>query len=36
MGDGSGSEEVMREVPRETMIPGMWVLEGVVALVVGW
>jgi len=28
--------KVMQEVPRETMIPGMWVLGGVVAVVVGW
>jgi len=27
---------VMREVLRETMIPGMWVLGGVVAVLVGW
>ena len=30
------ARKVMREVPRETMIPGMWVLGGVVAVVVGW
>ena len=28
--------KVMREVPRETMIRGMWGLGGVVAVVVGW
>jgi len=28
--------KTMREVPRETMIPGMWVLGGVVAVVVKW
>ena len=30
------ARNVMREVPRETMILGMWVLGGVVAVVVGW
>jgi len=30
------ARKVMREVPRETMIPGMWVLGVVVAVVVGW
>jgi len=30
------ARQVMREVPRETMILGMWVLGGVVAVVVGW
>ena len=30
------ARKVMREVPRETMIPGMWVQGGVVAVVVGW
>jgi len=29
------ARKVMQEVPRETMIPGMWVLGGVVAVVVG-
>jgi len=28
------ARKVMREVPRETMIPGMWVLGGMVAVVV--
>ena len=28
--------KVVREVPRETMIPGMWVLGEVVAVVVWW
>ena len=26
----------MLEMPKKTMIPGMWVLEGVAAVVVGW
>jgi len=30
------ARKMMREVPRETMIPGMWVLGGVVAVVVEW
>jgi len=30
------ARKVMREVPRETMIPSMWVPGGVVAVVVGW
>jgi len=30
------ARKVIREVPRETMIPGMWVQGGVVAVVVGW
>jgi len=30
------ARKVMREVPRKTMIPGMWVLGGVVAVVVRW
>jgi len=30
------ARKVMREVPREIMIPGMWVLGGVVVEVVGW
>ena len=29
------ARKVMREVPRKTRIPGMWVLGGVVAVVVG-
>ena len=28
--------KVVQEVPREPMIPGMWVLGGVLAVVVGW
>ena len=28
--------KVMREVPREIMMPGMWVLAGMVAVVVLW
>ena len=30
------ARKMMREVPMETMIPGMGVLGGVVAVVVGW
>ena len=30
------ARKVMPEVPRETMIPGMWELGGIVAVVVGW
>jgi len=30
------ARKLMREVPRETMIPGMWVLGGMVAVLVGW
>ena len=30
------ARKLMREVSRETMIPGIWVLGGVVAGVVGW
>jgi len=29
------ARKVMREVPRETMIPGIWVMGGVVAVLVG-